>query len=160
MKLNPLGPNNLLQWSWVRQALELRRDGHSYVDIAERLKGQTPKHMTPDRVANIILQACGQQARIDEETKDAVRWVELQRLDAMVRAFLPQAIKGSVPHAKVMMLFMERRAAYLGLDAPKKIEHRLTLDDVNAYLDKATDEQLEKLAAGEDLATVLGIEMN
>jgi hypothetical protein len=55
------------------------------------------------------------------EDADKVRTLELARLDAMLAGMWPGAIAGDGHAVDACLKLMDRRARYLGLDAPVKI---------------------------------------
>ena len=56
------------------------------------------------------------------EPTDALRTLELERLDALQLAIWDQAIQGHVANIDRVLSIMKRRSALLGLDAPKRRE--------------------------------------
>ena len=97
-----------------RQALELRRAGVSYRQIADHLgyAGPSGAHRA---VASALKETL-------QEPADALRDLEAQRLDALQRALWPAASAGDVPAVRAMLSVMERRAKLLGLDSPQRNE--------------------------------------
>lgn len=55
--------------------------------------------------------------RMIQEPADEVRQIEVERLDALLRAMLPKALKGDGWSVDRVLRIMERRAGLLGLDA-------------------------------------------
>jgi hypothetical protein len=102
-----------------RQAVELRKAGVSFVQIAERLG--YADHSGAYRAVTAALK------KTLKEPAEAVREMELARLDAMILGVWPRARSGDDAAIRSMLRIMERRAAYLGLDAPVKRE--ITLHD-------------------------------
>lgn len=100
------------------EALRLRRDGHNLDEIA-RIMGGT---MNEGQVQYLIQTAL--RRRADEPAED-VRRDELDRLDRLYNRALRIAMKEStdrVPAINAALNVMNRRAALLGLDAPKKVD--------------------------------------
>jgi hypothetical protein len=99
-----------------RSALELRKSGLTYEEIGIGLACSTANAHKLVRVA------------IDGIPRDLAREVlelELARLDAMQSAHWANATaetKPSVKAAGIVLRIMERRAAMLGIDAPKRTE--------------------------------------
>jgi transcriptional regulator len=97
------------------EALALRRAGLSYREIADRLGYHDcsgARKLVQTAIAEII-----------EEPAKEVLALEIQRLDAMVAAMWPGAVEARDPEMLDRVLkIMDRRAKYLGLDAPKKTE--------------------------------------
>lgn len=94
-----------------RRALDLRKTGATYEQIADALG-----YAGPSSAAKAIKTAI---ARITREAAEDVRTLEVERLDSMLRYQWPAVTKGHVRSTEVALRIMERRAALLGLDAPK-----------------------------------------
>jgi DNA-binding Lrp family transcriptional regulator len=99
------------------QALELRKAGATYDTIAARLG------VTRTAVINMV-------RRMLQETAAApaaeVRELELHRLDTMILGLWQQARSGDVQAIDRVLKIMDRRASYLGLDAPKQVRVDIT----------------------------------
>lgn len=99
------------------QAIELRRAGLGFAEIASRLgigKSQAHRYV----VAGM------QEARDQINAQaDELRAEEVSRLDAMLSGLWPAARKGGVAAVDRVVKIMERRAKLLGLDAPVKLAH-------------------------------------
>ncbi len=97
-----------------RQALELRKEGKGFVEIAAKLgyKGPSGAHQAVMRALRRTLQ----------EPCDELRRLELERCDALLAGLWPKAKKGHVASVDKVLKVMERRAKLLGLDAPTKID--------------------------------------
>ena len=97
-----------------RQAVELRRMGKTYQQIAQLLgMAKSSVHKTVTRALMDL------QAEIDRDAQ----WVlaqELDRLDNLQYGYWIQAIEGDVPSGAQILKIMERRAKLLGLDKPDK----------------------------------------
>jgi len=101
------------------QALELRKAGMTFQDIADKLgyadhKGAHKAVMTALR-------------KTIQEPADELRKLELERLDVMLKSLWPFVLKGSPRHVEQALKVMDRRASYLGLDAPKQVEDHRTV---------------------------------
>jgi hypothetical protein len=60
---------------------------------------------------------------IDDAARRKALGIELERLDALLAVFLRKAVEESdVPSAGIVLKICERRAAYLGLDRPVKVD--------------------------------------
>lgn len=130
-------------------ALELRRAGQDYREIARKLGcGKTAAH----RLVTDAMQECRDQIAGDA---DELRTEELSRLDGMLAGLWQDARKGDVAAVDRVLKISERRAKLLGLDAPVRLAHTgndggpiLTRND-GIDLATLTDEELR---AYEDLA--------
>lgn len=95
------------------RALELRKKGMSYRQIAVE-----EGYAGPGKVQKAVESLLNQMAR---EPAAAVRQLELERLDALLAAYWNRAlIMPSI--AELVLKIMDRRAKYLGLDAPTRVD--------------------------------------
>ena len=96
------------------KALELRKAGQSYRAIAKELgyAGPGGAHKAVASGLRLTLQ----------EPADDVRQLEMQRLDRMLESYWPAVLKGDPKAGGIVIRSMDRRATYLGLDAPVKID--------------------------------------
>lgn len=127
-----------------KTALDLRREGLSYRRIAA-LMGRDLKGVYEDVQAAI--------AAIPAESAEQVRAMELERLDRMLTPALRKLVRMADPDAIASTLkIMDRRAKYLGLDAPKKVEQDVTVnsdaEDVISKLDRIAAEYAAKSNPG------------
>src|SRR5436305_13622271 len=115
-------------------ALRLRKAGASYQAIANRL-GYASRSGAWHAVR------AGLTATL-QEPADELRGLELERLDALHRAVWDRAITGNGAAIDRALGIMRRRAALLGLDAPKLGRADQSID---------IDQFCERTAAGLDL---------
>ncbi len=96
-----------------RKALELKIAGLPYATIGKQLgcSNKTAWKLVQDALADIPRAEA-------EEVLD----IELQRLEKLWLAAYPKARTGDLAAIHVALKIMERRAKYLGLDAPDKVE--------------------------------------
>jgi hypothetical protein len=94
-----------------RKALELRRAGTSYDEIAVALG-----YAKGAGAWNAVQRAMKRTLR--ESGADEVRDQELDRLDRLQRAVWVRALQGDLPAVGAVLRIMERRSKMLGLDAP------------------------------------------
>lgn len=97
-----------------RRALELRLTGMSHRAIAEALG--VSDHTTIGKRVNTALK------EITREPAEAVRNMELERLDRMLVAIWDKVSDGDVQALDRALKIQDRRAKYLGLDAPTKTQ--------------------------------------
>ena len=95
------------------QALELRKRGLSYRQVAQALSCSVS--VAHEYVESAI-------AAIPREAAEDVRRLELERVDRMIAGAWPGASSGDPKSIFAVVKLMERRAKYLGLDAPSKVE--------------------------------------
>jgi hypothetical protein len=81
-----------------------------------------------------------------ESSKDEARTVAQMRMNALLLAVWPEAIKGSLPHWEKAQRALEKYITFWGLDAPKQQQNT----DVHLDVDPTTltDEQIEQLSRG------------
>lgn len=96
------------------RALELRKAGLTYQKIADALGYANP--MGAWKAVNSALK------KTLQEPSDDLRKMEVERLDAMLFALYPSAMKGMQGAVDRILRIMERRAKLLGLDAPTKTD--------------------------------------
>jgi hypothetical protein len=107
-------------------ALELRREGKSFPQIARELGYRS--------VAGAYDAVMGALRETLREPAEQVRALELERLDQMLDAIWPTALTGSIPAQAQVLRLMERRAKYLGLDAPARVDVEQRIRGVAAQL--------------------------
>ena len=96
------------------QALELRAAGRKYREIAETLDYSSPQHAHRDVKTELDALVKGPALEVLSE--------ELDRLDKMLQGLWSEARRGNVHAVDRVLRIMERRARYLGLDAPDRVE--------------------------------------
>ena len=101
------------------EALALRKSGHTFEEIAERV-GYASKSGAFKAVMSALRKTI-------QEPADELRQLELERLDVMLKSLWPFILKGSPRHVEIGLKVMDRRAALLGLDAPKQVEDHRTV---------------------------------
>lgn len=129
-----------------RQALELRRSGMSYPAIAEQLGYAGPAGAF--KAVESALQ------RTLQEPADEVRRIELDRLDFMLRKTWEWVENGEPKAIDRALRIMERRARYLGLDAPQtvNVQHILLEEATRLAEEQGLDKDAVIEAAREILA--------
>ena len=118
-----------------RKALELRKAGATYEQIGQQLgcnRGNAHKDVT-EAIQDIY-----------REPAEAVLQLEIGRLDVMLLGVWSKAKAGDCQAIDRVLRIQERRAAYLGLDAPKRTEVSGALDVTQS--DTPHDELLGRLA--------------
>lgn len=127
------------------KALELRRMGKGYVEIAAALgisKSAAHRHVTAG-LADAMAQVTAEAGQLKAE--------EISRLDAMLAGLWPDARKGQQGAVDRVLKIMERRAKLLGLDAPVKLAHGGDKDAPPIRTETTaamSDADLERIAAG------------
>lgn len=121
-----------------RQSLELRKGGATYEEIANKL------NMSVTGAYSAVVRALEKIATKTAEDAETVKAMELQRLDRLFLAAYDQAIKGNHGAIDRCLRIMDRRAKYLGLDAPER--HDLTSAGEQLIDNDRYDRALSKLA--------------
>jgi hypothetical protein len=88
------------------EALELRRCGHSFDEIAAHMKRPraTIHRWVTDALEEMV-----------QEPAQAVLKLELQRLDAYLAAYHANAVEGDIPATEMALKIIEKRCRLLGL---------------------------------------------
>lgn len=95
------------------QALDLRRKGYSYAQIAAELGvGVATAHKA-------VQDGCGEIQALAREDADAIVALELDRLDAMLAGVWHKASTGSTPAIRAALQISQRRMKILGLEREK-----------------------------------------
>lgn len=119
-----------------REALKLRKAGATYEAIAAKV-GFTNKGSAQRAVTQALKD-------VPKDDAEVVFALELERLDQLLLALWPQAMKGHVRSAETVIRLMERRAKLHGLDAPEKIS--ATVTHASADVDAAVAELAREMA--------------
>jgi hypothetical protein len=111
----------------VMEALRLRQAGFGYDEIAVRVgyKNRGGAFKAVARALKLTL----------KEPTEAVRTIELERLDKLIKALWEKSEKGDFGAIDRVIKIMERRARLLGLDSAQ---------DVNVNFGKMSDAQLRE----------------
>jgi DNA-binding CsgD family transcriptional regulator len=98
------------------RAFQLRLAGATYQQIADDLG------ISLGGAHKIIMRVLHRLEVTADETAEAVRRLEVERLDRMLLGLWPQATKGGQGAVDRVLRIMERRARLLGLDRPFRSE--------------------------------------
>ena len=109
-----------------QQAIRLRMAGATINQIATQLE-----YASEAGAYKAIMRELKQTAQDMGESTEAVRQLELQRLDQMLFPIWPQVLTGDQGAISTALRIQERRASLLGLDAPKQIEARVRIDVIS-----------------------------
>lgn len=107
--------------------LELRKEGHLYREIAQRVKEQfapdeIPKGYDASYVGQDLRRALKNvEGDLETEAQDMLR-MELRRLNKLQRSMWHKAMNGDESAVDRVLKVMERRANYLGLDEPDELD--------------------------------------
>src|SRR3990172_8486749 len=122
-----------------RRALELRMAGNIYEDIA-----QAVGYKSRSAAKNAIKSAL---RAIDREPAADVKALELERLDKILTALWGLVGTGDVQAIDRVIRVMHQRAQYLGLYAPKQLEHSGP-DGGPIQFAQLSEKELDDLLAG------------
>jgi hypothetical protein len=106
-----------------QQAIKLRMAGATTKQIATQLG-----YANESGAYKAIMRELEQTTHKMSESTEAVRQLELKRLDQMQFPIWNQVMAGDTGAISTALRIQERRASLLGLDAPKQIEARIRID--------------------------------
>ena len=109
-----------------QQAIRLRMAGATIAQIASQLG-----YASEAGAYKAIMRELEATARDQGESTEAVRQLELKRLDQMQFPLWNQVLTGDQGAITTALRIQERRASLLGLDAPKQIEARVRIDVIS-----------------------------
>lgn len=112
------------------KALELALAGASYEQIAKACGYQ---HRSS--AMRIVRLAIKKWSPIDSSDAEAVRDVELARLDRLQAAHWSKALKGDHRSTEMILRIMRRRSLLLGLDAALKVDATIS-DSLDAQIEE------------------------
>lgn len=110
------------------KALELRKSGHTYQEIADELG-----YATRDSAHKSVAAALDKTLR---EPADGVRELELSRLDRMWKGLFEKANDGDPKSIEVALKIMDRRARLTGLDQQTDAPSVVVTQDAGARNEK------------------------
>lgn len=97
----------------AQQCLELRREGHTWQEIADRL-GYADRSGARKAAQRLL-------DRTEFESVDEYRVLESDRLDALHAAYWTAAMNGYLDAAKLVLRISAQRCRLLGLDLPARV---------------------------------------
>lgn len=116
-----------------RLAFNLRKTGLGYQEVADQVSLELPPDQLPESgysawwahqdVAWVIDKL---RQDVSESAADVIA-MENARLDALLAALWPQALRGNARSIEVALKIMERRAKMLGLDEAVKVDWRVEI---------------------------------
>jgi hypothetical protein len=110
-----LDKDGIAQMKRENRALELRHQhGMTFENIARELG-----YMHPAAAQKAYKRAL---KRVEVLDADDYFKADLERLDAMTETYWLPAVQGNMKAADMILRIMQKRAEYLGLDAPKKVQ--------------------------------------
>lgn len=95
------------------RALQLRKAGATYDQIAQQVGYENR--------GNAYRAVMQELKELPKDDAAEVLTLEVERLDQLLVALWPKAMKGDVRSAETVIRLMERRAKLLGLDAPAAV---------------------------------------
>jgi Sigma-70, region 4 len=124
------------------QALRLRKEGYTYEAIGAALG------ISKQRAHQLVTEELRKLREETPEAAEAVRQLELERLDAMLRILAPKVKRAELGAIQLVLKIMERRAKLLGLDAPQEFT-LLLKREVQSLADELGLDMAEVLAEAE-----------
>lgn len=122
-KNSKTSPEKIKLQELKKEALELRRDGYTYQQIAEFMQEDHDDiRVYPQKVEKWVKAALKE---IIKESAQEVLSLELERLDMLFQQAFTNAQNGDVQSLNACLQIMNRRARYLGIDQPEKIKHEV-----------------------------------
>jgi len=109
-----------------QQAIRLRMAGLTIDAIATELG-----YASPASAYKAIMRELETTAKDMSESINAVRQIELRRLDQMQVPIWTNVVAGDPQSIATALRIAERRSALLGLDAPKQFEAKIRVDIVS-----------------------------
>lgn len=119
---SPTNPKNLDASEKARQALQLRRDGKQWAEIADELGYKDPSGAY--RAAKRLLDRTEFEAVEEYRAIEADRLDEAHRIqaDALERLVTAQNLEAVPPAVNALVKISDRRSKLLGLDAPTRVD--------------------------------------
>jgi hypothetical protein len=100
--------------------------GYTHQAIAKELG-----YSTPSASYKAVMRELNATARDHSESNEALRTLELKRLDQWLQSITPQAVRGDLTAVNTAVRISESRRNLLGLDAPKQLEARIKVDVIS-----------------------------
>jgi hypothetical protein len=126
----------------ANEALDLRKCGLTFREIGARMG------VTEQRAHALVTQELARLNAKRSEGAEAVTRLEVERLDALLAAVWPKAVKGDLAAVDRVLSILARRARLLGLDAERPAAPSVALQNVNVSVGSMTDdERAEAVAA-------------
>lgn len=130
----PQAPRRLRARDLENKALLMRLAGASYQSIGDALG------VSRQAAHKAVGRALEKTAKEIEEGADKLRAIEIARLDRLYLRMSPLAESGSMGAVDRCLRIMERRARFLGLDAPVKQDVTSNGETITVTLVKDGDE--------------------
>jgi hypothetical protein len=141
-------PADIARWERDYECVKMRRAEVDWMTIAEKLGYASPGH-AHDRFLAFM-------RAYPRDDVEAMRDLELDRIEKTARALEPRIEQGDVRAAEVWNKLSERRAKLMGLDKPERREVTVMTEDA---LDKAIREAREEMERKARSAQEAGIEL-
>lgn len=123
------------------EVLRLRIAGASYRLIAEQLG------ISHERVRKIVNEMLSALSDVNDELREELRRLELERLDTLQASLWANAIQGDYAAIDRILRIMQRRAELCGLDAERKgelaIVHPTIHEIIARFMPKGTGDEVD-----------------
>lgn len=127
------------------ECLKLKETGATYEEIAR----QIPAVKNKGRAWVLVQEAIEEHATKLAEPAEAVRAMELRRLDAMLAGLYPAATTGDTAAVHAVLKIQERRSKYQGLDAALKTADAPPATPARVEFVFVQDHDAEPIVAGD-----------
>ncbi len=108
-----LSPKTVRELELDWQIFEMRRDGHTVQEIATYLG------IALSTVRDHIIKVLNRTISETAETAEENRQLQIDRLDSILKQYMPMATGGSLAAASMVLSVEARRAKLLALDVPE-----------------------------------------
>lgn len=119
-KNSKTSPSKIKLQEFKKKALELRKDGYSYDQIAEFMQEDYPdEHIYKQKVENWVRTALHE---ITKDTAAEALKLDLDRLDALLQAVFQNAQNGDLMSVSAVLNILDRRSRLYGLGALERLQ--------------------------------------
>lgn len=131
-------PSKIKRAKKIAEALDYRLQGHSYPKIAEAMG---------EPVSTVFTYVSDGLKQIVREPAEALREIELERVDVLLAAVFADAAEGDDTKINTTLRVMERRAKLLGLDKPEQLDVSAAVATANMTGAPSDTDRARQLAA-------------
>ena len=131
-------PSELARLERFERVCDLRRKGWRIVDIARELK------ISPATASQDLREYESELKKLSMDSLTEIRDRDLERLDDLYKDMSKLVALGDTQATEKCLKILERRAKYLGLDAPDKVELRKLVPEAKIDLSRLSNEELQQ----------------
>lgn len=132
-------PKTMARQERQAEAVRLRREGHTFREIARLMK------ITLKEADKLVKEAFAENAVRSRETVEQMVQLHNERLDWMLNSLRKEINAGSARAVEVAVKLLDRQARLLGLDAPAKQEVKVKYEQMS---DTELVEEARRLRVG------------